>query len=389
MKNELIKVEFPEFKGIEKSKAQQIKDTFLPMSEMLSEFESAYNEIIKDKENGIDGPLTARAKRLRIDISKIRTSTGKLKDEQKKYLILEGKAIQGVHNILVHAVSEKEDRLKEIENHFENLENERLNKLQLERVEKLSKYIEDAQERNLSIMEEDVWIPYLASKKQAFEDQKQAEIKAEETRIENERLDAVEISRERTIAPYIAFVGETKSNLRDMQEKDFNALVLFLRNSKAEYDKDQQEIKEENERLNKEREASHAKAKAEQDARDKQTKVDSDAREKAESEAKAAHQAELNKEREAAAKIAKIEQEKREKLESELKAAQEKESKAVADAEAKKQAELSKGDADKVKDLISELELIKTKYKFDSAKNKKMYEDTGKLIDKVIIHINK
>ena len=389
MKNELIKVELPEFKELDKSKAQQIRETFLPMAEMLETFEKRFNEIINEAKNGITPELSLKAKRLRLDISPVRIDTGKLKDKQKEKIKIEDKAIMAVHNILVWAVSEKEDTLKKIEKDAEIQEKKRLELLQVERNNLIAPYLDDTDTRDLSGMDQEVWEAWFERRKKDHFDKLDAIKKAEETRIENERLDAVERSRERTIAPYLDFVGETKSNLRDMPEKDFITLMDSLQDAKAQYDKNQKEIKEENEHLKKEREASEAKAKAEQDARDKQAKADSDAREKAESQAKAAHDAELNKEREAAAKIAKIEQEKREKLESELKAAQEKEAKAIANAEAKKQAELSKGDAEKVKDLILELESLKTKYKFDSAKNKKMYEDTGKLIDKVIIHIKK
>jgi hypothetical protein len=52
------------------------------------------------------------------------------------------------------------------------------------------------------------------------------------------------------------------------------------------------------------------------------------------------------------------------------------------------QAELKKGDSDKVQDLKSDLEELKTKYSFKSAKYKKTYSDVNILIDKVINHIN-
>jgi len=63
--------------------------------------------------------------------------------------------------------------------------------------------------------------------------------------------------------------------------------------------------------------------------------------------------------------------------------------KAKEDIEAKKQSELNKGDAAKVEDLISDLQLLKSKYSFKSAKNSTMYSEVGILIGKVINHINK
>jgi hypothetical protein len=61
----------------------------------------------------------------------------------------------------------------------------------------------------------------------------------------------------------------------------------------------------------------------------------------------------------------------------------------LADAESSKQAELNKGDADKVKDLINDLKDLKTKYTFKSKTNKKMLENVCLLIDKVLTFITK
>lgn len=116
MKQEIVKINAPELAAIEKSKAEEIRATFEPMAKMLSEFEEAYKEILSEAEEGITIEVMAKAKRLRLDIGKIRIETGKIKDKKKEYIKLEDKAIMGVHNILVWAVTEKEDKLKGIEN---------------------------------------------------------------------------------------------------------------------------------------------------------------------------------------------------------------------------------------------------------------------------------
>ena len=305
MKNEIVKangfvtLETPELKELEKSKANQIKMTFEPMAKMLSEFENQYNDVITESRKKITKDLTLRAKRIRLDIGRVRIETGKLKDRQKEYIKLEDKAIMGVHNILVWAVKEKEDKLKEIENYFEIQEQKRLGALQAERADKLSFYVEDAHERNLSDMEEDVWEAYFRSKKKDYEDRIAAEKKAEKDRIAKEKSEVKERKR----------------------------------------------IKAENERLKKEVE-------------------DREAREEKE-------------------------RKKREDLENKLRVKEESELKAKQEAEAKLQDDLNKDDAEKVEDLISDFEVIKTKYSFKSAKNKKMYADVSILIDKVIQHIQK
>ncbi|MCP4053734.1 MAG: hypothetical protein GY739_11845, partial [Mesoflavibacter sp.] len=99
------------------------------------------------------------------------------------------------------------------------------------------------------------------------------------------------------------------------------------------------------------------------------------------------YEAKLKAEREAKEKIKREEREKREKLEAELKAKEDAEQKAKEEKEKQLQDELNKGDSDKVKDLIIDLESLKTKYSFKSSKNVNMYKDVGLLIDKVVNHI--
>jgi colicin import membrane protein len=334
----LIKLETPELMALEPSKAQLIKAAFEPMASMLAEFEEKYNDIIAESKQGITLEVCAKAKRLRLDVGKVRIETGKRKDKQKEYLKLEDRAIMGVHNILVWAVAEKEDNLKNIEDHFEIQEQKRLNQLQAERVELISPYLEDAQLRNLSAMESDVWDAYFNQKKKEYEDRIAAEKQAEADRIEREKAEAEE--RER--------------------------------------------IRIENEKLKKEAEE-----------REKQAKIEAEKRAKAEAERIAKEQAErkaaeekARKEREVYEAQMKIEREQREKAEAELKAKAEAERKAAEEKEALIQSELSKGDADKVNDLIADLTSLKTKYQFKSEKNKKKYKGVGELIDKVINYIN-
>lgn len=321
MKKEIVKLNTPELEVIEESKANQIRATFEPMAKMLTEFEESYNDIITEAEKEVTSEITLKAKRLRLDIGKVRIETEKLRKEQKEEYLRAGKAIDGVSNILKWAVSDKENKLKEIENHFEIQEQKRLERLQLDRAEKLSKYVEDAYDRNLSAMDDDVWQAYLQTKKKEHEDRIAAEKKAEQDRIAKEKAEAEE--RER--------------------------------------------IRKENERLKKEAEEREEKQRKEKEAYGAKLKEEREKRERAERE----------------------EKERREKLEAELKAKQEAEEKQRKEAEEKIQAELNKGDVEKVKDLINDLKQLKTKYVFKSAKNKKMYESVSILIDKVIGHINK
>ncbi len=55
--------------------------------------------------------------------------------------------------------------------------------------------------------------------------------------------------------------------------------------------------------------------------------------------------------------------------------------------ETKAEAELSKGDAEKFQSLINDMEALKTKYSFKSAKYKKLQATVNELLDKIVNHV--
>ena len=127
--------------GVEESKAKQIEAVFQPMIKMLYQMENEYNNLIKETEEcGVNEKITNNAKSLRIRISKVRIETDKKRKAEKEFYLRGGKAVDGIANILKNAVFEKENNLKEIENYFENIENERISKLQKARESELLKY---------------------------------------------------------------------------------------------------------------------------------------------------------------------------------------------------------------------------------------------------------
>jgi len=364
----------PELQAVGESKALRIKKAFEPMTKMLGGFEDAFNEVISEAESGeITPELMAKAKRLRLDIGKIRIKTGKLKDKEKQEARRESKAIQGVHNILVWAVKDKEDKLKEIEKHYERIEEQRIEQLQSERVEALSPYVEDAEERRLGDMDTDVWEAYFNGKKQQYLDRVEAERIAEEERKEKERIAAIRAEREKQLRPYFQFVPDNHPDFGELEDSEWEDFFAEMKQAKEVYDKEQEKIRKENERLQKEAKKAAEKAKKERKAREKE-----EAKRKAKEE-------EERKARQAAEREAKRKQE---ELESKLKAKEEAERKAKEEEEKRKQAELSKKDSDKIKDLVKSLENIKTSFTFESKNNKAMYKSVGELIDKTINYIN-
>ena len=291
---EVVTFDAPELSSIEASKADKIRATFEPMAAMLAEFESAYGEIVMEAEKEITKELTGKAKRLRLDIGKVRVKTEKLRKAEKEEYLRAGKAIDGVSNILKWAVTDKENRLKEIEDHFEIMERKRLEALQNERVEALSPYVEDAHERDLASMEDDVWNAYLAAKKKEYEDRLEAERKAEEERIAREKAEAEERERIR------------RENERLKKEAEERAKEEAERKKKEESERKAREEKERKEREAHEAEKARLEAEIKrQEEERRRVEEERKAKEKADAEAKAkaekaaqdkAHRAKVNRE---------------------------------------------------------------------------------------------
>lgn len=307
---EIALTKAPELAGIEKTKAEKIEATFEPMVEMLKEFDGRYNEIIAIAEEDITEDTLADAKRLRLDISKVRIETDKIRKAEKEEYLRAGKAIDGVSNILKWAVTEKENKLKEIENYYENKEKERLEKLQKERVDKLIPYLENAEEIDLASMQDDVFDAYFSSKKKAYEDRIEAERKAEEERKRKEEEDRLENER----------------------------------------------IRAENERLRKEKEEKDRKIEEERKRREEE---DRKRREKEEADRKAREEAEKKKEEE---NRKKLEEERKAREEAERKLREEEEKKRLIEeariAEEKALEKISNARADKPKRELVSTEIL-------------------------------
>ncbi len=178
-----------ELSGLDKGKAKQIEAVFAPMVKMLKKFEGAYDKIIALE---MSRDTCIKAKRLRLDISKVRTDADKVRKVQKEEYLRAGNAIQGVYNILKFAVADKEEKLKNIETHYERIEEEKAKRLQVEREAELLKYDVDGGALALGDMDDVVWNNFLSGTKGNHEAVIAAEKKAEGERIAAERKEAEE-----------------------------------------------------------------------------------------------------------------------------------------------------------------------------------------------------
>lgn len=281
----IVKIDPLEF-GLTVETAANIENQFAPMLAKMTELEVEFNGVLAlDKSL----PTTAKkARELRLKYKDVRVGTEKIHKVQKAYYLNGGRFVDSWKNIQAIASQNNEEVLESIEKHAENLERERLEKLQLLRVALLADYVENASDLMLSSMPDDVFEAYLTTKKQQFEDRKAAELKAEQDRIAREKAEAEEREAQRL------------ENIR----------------LKEEADKREAEIEAERARIEAERKAEREKAEAEaakiRAENDKKLKAEQAERARIEAELQAKKDAEIKAEadRIAAEKAAKLEAEK-------------------------------------------------------------------------------
>ena len=190
----IVKIDPLEF-GLTVETAANIENQFAPMLAKMTELEVEFNGVLAlDKSL----PTTAKkARELRLKYKDVRVGTEKIHKVQKAYYLNGGRFVDSWKNIQAIASQNNEEVLESIEKHAENLEKERLERLQLLRVALLADYVENASDLMLSSMPDDVFEAYLTTKKQQFEDRKAAELKAEADRIAREKAEAEEREAQR------------------------------------------------------------------------------------------------------------------------------------------------------------------------------------------------
>jgi len=256
------------------------------MLDKMVELEDEYNQVAKLE---INQETCQKAHELRLKYVKVRTGTATIHKELKSFYLNGGRFVDGWKNAQTFASQGIEEKLSAIENHYENLEKERIAKLQEKRAKEMEKYEVEYIPDNLGEMPDDVWANFILGTRTNYEARKEAERKAEEERIAREKAEAEERERIR------------KENIRlqkEAQERERKAKIEAEKRAKAEA-----------ERLEKEE--------AEQKAREEKQRKD-----------RAAYEAQLQKE-----------QKERKRVEAELKAKREAEEKARLEAETKAKAE--------------------------------------------------
>lgn len=328
--------------GLVLNEAEEIKQSYLPFFAQLAEIKEQANKINFENPTELDEKI---ARELRLKTVKVRTGSEEVKNNRKRIHMLKAEVEQSSWNLIKSTCQLDEEKFAQVEKARERAEALRKATLKSERLELIKDLTDQPEIYPLGEMTEDSFNDLLNGFKLAKEAKLEAERKSEEERIAKEKAEADERERIRRENEKLKAENEAKEKLLKEQKEKADAEL-----KKAEELRKAEQAKADA-ILENQRKASEEKAKKE----------------------KAIADAKLKEEREA-----------KEKLEKELKAKQEADDRLKAEEQARIEAEQSKGDKEKLASLMQDLEMLKFKYKFTSAKYKKLQESVNELLDKTI-----
>ena len=250
----------PNSYGIEPKEADEL---LLNLKQLKAEKEilrEQYNQIIT---LDIDDPKTWK---LAGEVwSKLRDNRTKgiepWRKSKKEWFLRGGQFIDATAKIEVEDNQRMEDNLEPIKKRKEFLEKEKQDALKAERLLELMEYKDFVPSGiDLGTMSEDEYKKIYNGAKLQFDAKVAEDLRLEEERLENQRLDEAERNRRIEIAPYVQFLSHSPE-LRSMSDADYKKLLESLVAAKKSYDDEQDKIRLENERLTKEAEDKKAEDK--------------------------------------------------------------------------------------------------------------------------------
>jgi colicin import membrane protein len=317
MKNEVVVIQ-NELQEVIKSsnisdltKAEKIAISYVPLFERVTE-QSNILKTLK-KENIEDAE---KAKKVFTELGRIAADAERQKKIDKDDILIQGRYIDGLFNTVNGAARLTQNEAKEIRDFAENKERERIEALKQARVTELEPFSEFVPFGiDLGTLSESDYNNVLNGAKLQLQAKKDAELKAEQERIEAERLAEIErqkeIERQQTIQsnkeqllPLSQWI--INFDLIDFETVDLRATIESAKKVKADHDAKVEAQRIENERLKAERDKAQKEA--------EQLEAKRQAELKAEREKHAKIQAELDAEKE---RQAKAERERLAKLEAE------------------------------------------------------------------------
>lgn len=273
--------------GLKETQSKMLLDKFTGFFEEASKWEKEASAIVITDESQVEE--MAKAREIRLALKNIRVNAEKVRISLKEEIVRQGKAIDGIANVVKALVVPLEEHLEKQEKFIENIKKEREEKLLADRTEKLLQYVEDISFYNVKDMSDEAFEVLLSNSKMIFDKKKEDERIAEEKRIEEQKKIETFNGRKIMLAPYSFFFGAVEEKLTlETTDSEFKALLTKLSHFKKEYDDEQEKIRIENDKLKKDAEKKDAEAKKEKEIADAKIKALEDEKAKKDADEKKA-----------------------------------------------------------------------------------------------------
>lgn len=292
--------------GLEEQQSTHLMSQFSGFYGKAREIAKGAKSIVVKDESDVETMELAREKRL--ELKDLRVEAEKTRKKLKAQSLREGRAIDGIANVIKALVVPLEEHLLSQEKYAERLEVERKDKTEQERVNKLSKYVEETEVYRLhpDEMSNETFEKLLKNSKEAHEARIKAEKQAEQKRLETEQKLKLKRERREKLAPLSRFADLDKLTL-ETTESEFEGMLKRAETKQDQYEEEQAQIRKENEKLKKQRKKERKVEEAKRKKLEK--KLEKERKEREKKEAKERKEREIKEAKERAEREAKEEAE--------------------------------------------------------------------------------
>lgn len=211
-------VHVAEEQQLEESKVKALLSDFGEPFQQAQELIKGGRDIVVTDESQTE--LMQQARERRLELKNVRVEAEKTRKRLKESALREGKAIDGMANIIKAMIVPVEQHLETQEKFAEIKRQERAAQLKAKRIEQLSHYTDDLSLYNLDDMTEEQFTKLHDQLKEQHEAKIAAEKKAEEERLQKEREEAEERERIRKENEKLKKQAEKERKQREKKEAE-------------------------------------------------------------------------------------------------------------------------------------------------------------------------
>lgn len=253
--------------GLDESKTENLLAKFGGYFQEAKEIKQEAKKINVTSIDDVEGMSQARELRLRLQ--RVRTrGVEETRKALKEQSLREGRAIDGISNVIKALIAPVEEHLMAQEKFAERIKAEADSKKEAERHAKLSKYVDepDIYKLHPDDLNDDAFEKLLDNARIAYEAKKKAEEQAEQERLEHEKKEKVYRDRLMELAPIAKF--QPRPIGIDTDEREYQEILRVSKATAEKYEMEQEQIRIQNAKLQEEKEkAEKARLEAEEKLR--------------------------------------------------------------------------------------------------------------------------